>query len=67
MANASILGIIIYKLEYWKELGSIISFQINKSLKISPYSIVLPLFFAVCLWIKGDKGSLFDAKKVVKQ
>lgn len=49
VTDACILGIIVGKLSYWKELYSVILFKVDKKLKISFYYAVLPLSLFVGL------------------
>ena len=60
VANAYILGIVVGKLSYQKELSSIILLVINKNSKISLHYTILPLNLAVSLRIEDNKEPLLD-------
>ena len=49
MAGATVFGIIISKLGYWKKLGLIVLLEIDKSLELSFHDTVLPFGLAVNL------------------
>ena len=64
VANASILDIIVSKFRYIKKLYSIILLKIDKNLEINFYYIILPFSLIIYLWIKDDRKSLLDTKKI---
>ena len=49
MADANILGIIIYKFYYKKKMCPIILFKVDKSQKIGLYNVILSFNLAFCL------------------
>ena len=65
MAGVSILGIVVGKLCHEKKLYSIILLKANKGSKIGFYYIILPLYLAICLQMKGDEKFPLDAKEIV--
>ena len=65
MAGASILGIIIGKFHYKKKPYQVILFEIDKSLKISFYYIILLFGLTICLWVESGGEFLLDAQEII--
>lgn len=63
IAHNSILDIVVSKLCYKKKPYLIILFEVDKSSKICFYYAILSFSLAICLLIKDNKKSLFNAKK----
>ena len=61
MANISIFSIIIGKLRHRKKLDPVILLQIDKSLKVNFYCIILFFDLIIRLWIESSRKSPFDA------
>ena len=64
VAGISIFGIIIGKFCYKKKPYLVIIFKIDKGLKVGFYYTILLLGLTVCLWIKGSRESLLNAKEI---
>ena len=66
VTGASIPGVIICKLNHWKEPGPIVLLKIDKGLKVRLHNIDLPLSLPICLWVEHGRKLLLDAKEIVK-
>lgn len=67
VAGACIVDIVISKFSHGQEPSHIVLLKIDKDLKISLHSAVLPLCLIVYLRIKSDGELPFDAEKVAKR
>ena len=66
MTSASIFGIVISKLSYWKESSSVVFFEVNKSTKICLHCTILTLGLVISFGVKYDRKLVFDLKKITK-
>lgn len=67
MASASILGIVIGKINYRQQFNLIALYKIDKYFKICFYYIILPFNLTVYFKVESNKKPLFNFKKVIKQ
>ena len=64
--RARVFVIIISKFGHWFEATLIVLLEIDKSLEVSLYDIILSFCLAVSLQIKGGEKLTVDAKEVIK-
>lgn len=67
MVNANTFGFIIYKFSYWQELSPIILLKNDKSSNIGLYNVVLSLYLAISLRIKGGGKFSLNVEEIRKQ
>ena len=67
MTHTGIFEVVVGKLNYWEEPCPVILLPIYKNTKISFYGTVLLFCLIVCLRVKRDGESFFNAKEVIEQ
>ena len=65
MADAGIFCIVVGKLCYKKKSCPIILLEVDKSLEVSFYYIILPLSLTIRLRVEGNKEYPLDAKEII--
>ena len=65
MTNASILGVIVDKLQHKKKPYLIILLEIDESLEVGFYYTILPLSLTVHLQMEGGEESPLNIEEIV--
>ena len=64
MANAGILGIVVSKFRYGKNLCLVILLKVDEGLEVGFHYTILPLSLAVRLQVEGGEKFLLDIKEI---